>query len=390
MDSSPTDHIQRLPLISDATLRDSAHMAGVEFTPEDATTISRLLRDIGVNLIEVGIVSGPDSRDTPLIAAVHEAVGPERSSSLVMVRDRKQVVAALEEARRLGCRSILLSVPTSVEHARLKLASPSSNYLKSLARTAIGEAKERGFHVTFSGEDGARTELDRLISYVESGFAAGADRFRLAETVATLRPWDCGDIVRHLSAIAGAEIEMHSHNMLGMAVANSLAAFEAGAAWISTTVGGIGERGGNCPLAELLCSLRAAYGDQRYDLSMLTHLTEEAVRRGGFGSSFMPGPTTRHAYAYELLGQLRHPDAYETTPAETVGNRRSLRVRSRLSPALVEFALAGTDLDVDSTRFCDWLVEYQREHGNPVLDQQRIRQLARSAYLPVQFVSEGK
>ena len=85
-------------------------------------------------------------------------------------------------------------------------------------------AKERGFHVTFSGEDGARTPPERLVPYVEAGFANGADRFRLAETVASLTPWQMQGQIANLTAIDGAEIEIHSHNMLGMAVANSLAA----------------------------------------------------------------------------------------------------------------------------------------------------------------------
>lgn len=364
-------------------------MAGVEFEPDDATHISGLLKKIGVDLIEVGMISGPDSPDADLISAVHDEVGPEHSLSLVMVRERNQVTEALKEAARLGCRSIMLSIPTSARHAELKLASPSLGYLKSLAKSAIRQAKDLGFHVTFSGEDGARTDIGRLNDYVAAGFEAGADRFRLAETVATLRPQDCGNIVAGLAAIDNAEIEIHSHNMLGMAVANSLAAVDAGAAWISTTVGGIGERGGNSPLAEVLCALRAAYGDTRYDLSLLTQVTREAIRRGGFGSAFMSGPTTQHAYAYELLGQLRHPEAYETTPAEAVGNTRSLRVRSRLSPALVEFALSDHEPAVDADVFCAWLRTRQKHHGSPLLDRDSIRALARD-YAAQYLITEGR
>src|SRR3954471_6066514 len=84
-----------LPRISDATLRDSAHMAGVEFTARDARIIADLLVRTGVELVEVGMVSGPSSADADLILATHETVGPERSMSLVMVRDRQQVAKAL-------------------------------------------------------------------------------------------------------------------------------------------------------------------------------------------------------------------------------------------------------------------------------------------------------
>ncbi|MEU3046363.1 isopropylmalate synthase [Streptomyces sp. NPDC006984] len=364
------------PHISDATLRDSAHMAGVEFGPRDAARIAELLVRTGVSLVEVGMVSGPDSKDADLVLATHEAVTPERSMTLVVVRDRRQVAKALDEAERLGVRHIMYSIPTSEQHAKLKLGSPSAKFLHTTARSAISQAKERGFHVTFSGEDGARTPRERLVPYVTAGFEAGADRFRLAETVACLSPWQMEEVIADLTGIDGSEIEIHSHNMLGMAVANSLAAVRAGARWISATVGGIGERGGNAPLAELLTSLRVVHGDTRFDLTHLTELSRTALRGAGLGEAFQPGPTTPHAFAYELPGQLTHPEAYETLPAELLGNARELRVRTRLTPALLRWALDGSGTEVDVDAFTPWLVERQERNGAPLLDRDAVRKAA--------------
>ncbi|MFJ9343335.1 isopropylmalate synthase [Streptomyces sp. NPDC101733] len=366
------------PHLSDATLRDSAHMAGVEFGPKHASVIADLLVKTGVDLVEVGMVSGPGSKDADLILATHEAITPERSMTLVVVRDRRQVADALDEAERLGVRHVMYSIPTSEQHARLKLGSPSAKFLETLARSAIVQAKERGFHVTFSGEDGARTPRERLVPYVEAGFAAGADRFRLAETVAYLSPWQMEEVIADLTAIDGSEIEIHSHNMLGMAVANSLAAVRAGARWISATVGGIGERGGNAPLAELLTSLRVIHGDTRFDLSHLTELSRVALEGAGLGNAFQSGPTTPHAFAYELPGQLTHPEAYETLPAELVGNSRELLVRTRLTPALVKWALADSGVVVEVDDFTGWLIDRQeRDGGGALLDRDAIRRAAR-------------
>ncbi|MFD1831120.1 isopropylmalate synthase [Streptomyces desertarenae] len=362
--------------MSDATLRDSAHMAGVEFGPEDAAVIADLLVRTGVSLVEVGMVSGPNSKDADLVLATHEAVTPERSMTLVVVRDRRQVATALDEAERLGVRHIMYSIPTSEQHAGLKLGSSSPKFLHSLARSAISQAKDRGFHVTFSGEDGARTPKERLVPYVTAGFEAGADRFRLAETVAYLSPWQMEEVIADLTAIEGSEIEIHSHNMLGMAVANSLAAVRAGARWVSATVGGIGERGGNAPLAELLTSLRVLHGDTRFDLTHLTELSRVALKGSGLGEAFQSGPTTPHAFAYELPGQLSHPEAYETLPAELVGNVRELRVRTRLTPALVKWALDGSGVLVDVDAFTPWLVERQERGGGPLLDRDAIHKAA--------------
>ncbi|GAA2788085.1 isopropylmalate synthase [Kitasatospora aburaviensis] len=370
------DKLPILPHISDATLRDSAHMAGVEFGPRDAARIADLLVRTGVDLVEVGMVAGPNSKDADLVLATHEAVGPQRSMTLVVVRDRQQVATALDEAERLGVKHVMYSIPTSEQHARLKLGSPSAKFLQTLARSAITQAKERGFHVTFSGEDGARTPAERLVPYVTAGFEAGADRFRLAETVAYLSPWQMEDVIADLTAIDGSEIEIHSHNMLGMAVANSLAAVRAGATWISATVGGIGERGGNAPLAELLTSLRVIHGDTRFDLSHLTELSKAALKGAGLGEAFQSGPTTPHSFAYELPGQLTHPEAYETLPAELVGNSRELLVRTRLTPALVKWALTDSGVFVDVEAFTPWLINRQESNGAPLLDRDAIRKAA--------------
>ncbi|WP_205324703.1 hypothetical protein [Glycomyces sp. YM15] len=362
--------------MSDATLRDSAHMAGVEFSPADATSIAELLVRTGIELVEVGMVSGPGSKDAHLIEAVHAAVGSERAMTLVVVRDRQQVKQALDEAAALGVHHVMYSIPTSEEHAAIKLGSPSPKFLQTLAKAAIGEAKDRGFHVTFSGEDGARTPTERLVPYVAAGFAAGADRFRLAETVAYLTPWQMEAKIAELTAIDGSEIEIHSHNMLGMAVANSLAAVRAGARWVSATVGGIGERGGNAPLAELLMALRIVHGDERFDLRHLTRLAQIALRGSGLGDAFQSGPTAPHAFAYELPGQLQNPAAYETLPAELVGNERRLRVRTRLTTALVRWALDELADSVDVADFTAWLAERQAAQGGPVLDRDAIRKAA--------------
>lgn len=94
------------------------------------------------------MVSGPGAKDADLILATHGSVGPERSMTLVVVRDRRQVEQALKEAERLGVRHIMCSLPTSERHAELKLGSTSLKHLQALARSAIFQAKERGFHGT--------------------------------------------------------------------------------------------------------------------------------------------------------------------------------------------------------------------------------------------------
>jgi homocitrate synthase NifV len=338
--------------MSDATLRDSAHMAGVAFTPADATVIAALLRDVGVDAVEVGIVSRSDRGDVGLCRAVLDEIGAERSMTLVLARSRAQVRADLDVVVELGFRSVMVSIPTSSTHARLKLGTGSRRRILALAGAAIAEAKELGLHVTFSAEDGARTDPDFLAEYVAHGKDAGADRFRLAETVSVLRPADTERLVRAVVAAAPrVEVEIHSHNMLGLSVANALAAVDAGASWISCTVGGLGERGGNTPLAEVLACMWRFWADDRYDLAPLTHLSREVAERSGVGFGATAGVTSELGYAYEIAGQWRYPEMFEAVPAELVGSQRQVRVRDRLRPPLLQACLPSdliADVDLES------------------------------------------
>ncbi len=335
--------------ISDATLRDTAHMGGVHFDEDDARVLAELLCAVGVDIVEAGIVSAGDRGEVPLVKAVVDVAGRDRTKTVILARSRAQVEQDLEAALETGAGNVMLSIPTSPTHAMLKLQTDSERRIMTLAARTIEVAKQAGLSVTFSAEDGARTDPEFLERYVAAGAEAGADRFRLAETVSCLAPNDVSALIERLVAAAGpTEVEMHSHNMLGLSVANSLAAADAGAAWISCTIDGLGERGGNTPLAEVLCVLKVLRGEDRFDLSPLFDLSREAAARGGLRCSATTGPTAELSYQYEIPGQVRNPEAFELMPPEAVGNRRGVRIGSRLKPSLLEAflseeALAGLD-----------------------------------------------
>lgn len=334
------------PKVSDATLRDTAHMAGVAFDPDDARVLARLLCRVGVDIVEAGIVSADDRSEVPLVRAVAEVAGRERTKTVILARSRKQVEADLDAALESGAGNVMLSIPTSPTHAMLKLQTDSEQRIVTLARRGIEAAVAAGLSVTFSAEDGARTDPAFLERYVAAGAEAGADRFRLAETVSSLAPGDVGELIGRLVPAAGrCEVEMHSHNMLGLSVANALAAVDAGAAWVSCTIDGLGERGGNTPLAEVLCGLRVLRGVERFDLAPLTELSRQAAARAGLRCSATTGPTAELSYQYEIPGQIRNPEAFELLRPETVGNTRGVRIGSRLKPALLEAFLSEETLE---------------------------------------------
>lgn len=190
------------PRISDAMLRDSAHMAGIDFTPADGRVIAGLLRDVGIDAVDVGLVSAARRDDEALFRAVLDEVGTERAMTLVLACNWAQVRGDLELAADLGSTSVTISVPTSPAHAQLRLSTDSRRRIVQLAATSIREAKSLGPVTTVSAEDGARTDPASLGDYVAAGALAGADRFRLAETVASLQPKDVAEVVRGIVPLA--------------------------------------------------------------------------------------------------------------------------------------------------------------------------------------------
>lgn len=364
--------------ISDATLRDTAHMAGVAFDTDDARVLAGLLCDVGVDIVEAGIVSAADRSEVPLVQAVVAVAGRERTKTVILARSRRQVEEDLDAALETGAGNVMLSIPTSPTHAMLKLQTDSERRIMTLAARTIEAAKGAGLSVTFSAEDGARTDPGFLERYVAAGAEAGADRFRLAETVSSLAPDDVSALIGRLVAAAGpTEVEMHSHNMLGLSVANALAAADAGAAWISCTIDGLGERGGNTPLAEILCVLKVLRGFDRFDLRPLYALSQEAAARAGLRCSATTGPTAELSYQYEIPGQVRNPEAFELLPPEAVGNRRGVRIGSRLKPALLQAFLPDDTLDGADAAAVTERIRAGAPHDKHVWDLASLDELAR-------------
>ena len=364
--------------ISDATLRDTAHMAGVAFDADDARTLAGLLCDVGVDIVEAGIVSSADRSEVPLVQAVVEVAGRERTKTVILARSRKQVEEDLDAALETGAGNVMLSIPTSPTHSMLKLGTDSQKRIMTLAARSIEAATAAGLSVTFSAEDGARTDPGFLEEYVAAGAEAGADRFRLAETVSSLAPSDVTELISRLVAAAGrTEVEMHSHNMLGLSVANALAAADAGAAWISCTIDGLGERGGNTPLAETLCVLRALRGIDRFNLQPLTALSREAAARAGLRCSATTGPTAELSYQYEIPGQVRNPEAFVLFAPEIVGNTSGVRIGSRLKPAFLEALLPPETLEGVDVEAVTERIRESAPHEKHVWDLETLDELVR-------------
>ncbi|MHB9087159.1 MAG: homocitrate synthase, partial [Thiobacillus sp.] len=239
-------------IVNDTTLRDGEQTAGVSFSAEERIAIARALAAAGVAEMEVGIpVMGPEERESIL------AIASLGLPSSLMVWGR-MCEPDLMAAASCGVQIVNLSIPVSDIQIRHKLGRDREWVLDTVSRF-VNRAQDMGMDVSVGGEDASRADPDFLLRVVDTAQAAGARRFRFADTLGLLDPFSTYKRMNQLREATDLELEMHAHNDLGMATANTLAAVLAGASHVNTTVNGLGERAGNAALEETVTAMHHLY-----------------------------------------------------------------------------------------------------------------------------------
>ncbi|MCL4425562.1 MAG: homocitrate synthase [Firmicutes bacterium] len=308
--------------IVDTTLRDGEQTAGVVFAKSEKIRIAQMLDEVGVDQIEVGIpvMGGEEMEAVKAIARLGL-----RASLMAWNR---AVVSDVEASLACGVDAVAISISTSDIHIQHKLKASRQWVLDATAR-AVELAKRNGLYVSANAEDASRTDPYFLAEFIRVARQAGADRIRYCDTVGILDPFRTCDLVKELIYTQGIDIEMHTHNDLGMATANALAGVRAGATYVGVTVNGLGERAGNAALEEVVMALKYTMDlDLGLDTRRFRELSEYVARASDReippGKAIVGSNTFAHESGIHTDGTLKNPRTYEAFNPEEVGLERQI------------------------------------------------------------------
>ena len=344
-------------IIFDTTMRDGEQSPGASMTKEEKIRIARQLEKMGVDVIEAGFAAASPG-DFESVNAVAKTITNATVCSLARAveNDVRKAGEALAPAPK---KRIHTFIATSPIHMEYKLKMKPQQVIDAAVK-AVKIAKEYTDDVEFSAEDAVRSDLDFLAKIFTAVIEAGATTINIPDTVGYSVPsvW-----YEHIRAIIGSVPNgdkvvwsTHCHNDLGMAVANSLAAVQAGVRQVECTINGLGERAGNASLEEIVMALKVRHDlfglETGIDTTQIVPVSKLVSAITGYPVQPNKAVVGANAFAHESGihqdGVLKHPQTYEIMTAESVGwaaNRLTLGKLSGRNAFKTKLQELGIELD---------------------------------------------
>jgi homocitrate synthase NifV len=344
--------------IDDTTLRDGEQTAGVVFSNHEKLRIAKLLDEVGVHQIEVGIPAmGGDEKQT-----IKEIVALGLDSSILAWN--RAVKADIEHSIDCGVDAVAISMSASDIHIEHKLQK-SRQWVLDQIKECVSFAKGKGLYVSVNGEDASRADLEFLVRFGLAAKDEGADRLRFCDTLGILDPFDTYNVIKFLKKRIGIDIEMHTHDDFGMATANALAGIKAGATYVNTTVNGLGERAGNAALEEVVMALKyigklevGLHTSRFRELS--EYVAAASARTIPAWKSIVGTNVFAHESGIHADGVIKNPLNYEAFAPEDVGLERQIVVGKHSGSRAIyrKFQEFGLELSRDD---CDAVLAMVRK-----------------------------
>jgi len=241
------------PYFIDTTLRDGEQSPGVIFSLQEKIRIAALLNGAGVPEIEIGTPAMGETEIQDIRTICDMGFD---FKTLSWCRATKNDIRSASLA---GTNGVHISFPVS--QILMNAMGKNPTWVIQQLKELIDFASPMFDYVTIGAQDASRAESGFLKEFVSAASALGASRVRLADTVGLLNPKSISEMVQSVRSIEKyLPLEIHAHNDLGMATANTLAAFMAGATCLSTTINGLGERAGNAAMEEVAMALELSVG----------------------------------------------------------------------------------------------------------------------------------
>ena len=347
--------------IFDTTLRDGEQSPGCSMNIEEKLKVAHALASLGVDVIEAGFPAASPG-DFEAVHRIATEVGANTTIAGLARAHPKDIEGAGDAVRPAGDHArIHTFIATSPIHMQAKLRMQPDEVLQR-AIDAVTQARSLAPQVEFSAEDAGRSDMDFLCRVVEAAIKAGAGIINIPDTVGYMTPFEFGERIRSLRERVPnsdqAIFSVHCHNDLGLSVANSLAAVEAGARQVECTINGLGERAGNAALEEVVMTLKTRYDhyhiDTGVDTTKIIPTSKLVSQITGMPVQANKAIVGANAFAHESGihqdGVLKHKQTYEIMTPESVGlntNRMILGKHSGRAALKSRYADLGTELSGD-------------------------------------------